>query len=201
MRRSAGRPSPRQVSETAQPPPGKYCGMLVAHSLLGAFAVGANWVRQHRVIGPGAGGDSGRRLRGLAGTADLVVGYHQQERWSDADRRCAVSRQGGVTPRQQCRSHGLACARADASRATRPRHDRSHHTRAFRARREALRIAELTSCAAQGRTPSEARERVESPSCTALYPSAPTRKRRPARTLCAWPSSVQRWISGAGSAR
>lgn len=55
--------------------------MLVALSLLGAIAVGAGWVLQHRVIDPGAGGDPARRLRALlhrpvwwSGIASMSVG-------------------------------------------------------------------------------------------------------------------------------
>ena len=69
------------IGGIAQPPLGKYGGVLVALSLLGAIAVGAGWVLQHRVIDPGAGGDPGRRLRALlrrplwwSGIASMSVG-------------------------------------------------------------------------------------------------------------------------------
>jgi drug/metabolite transporter (DMT)-like permease len=71
----------RTIGGIARPPTGRYAGVLVAWSLLGAIAVGAGWVLQHRVIDPGAGGDPDRRLRALlhrplwwAGIASMSVG-------------------------------------------------------------------------------------------------------------------------------
>jgi drug/metabolite transporter (DMT)-like permease len=60
---------------------GKYCGMLLILSLLGAIAVGAGWVLQHRVIDPDIGGDPSQRLMALlhrpmwwSGIASMSVG-------------------------------------------------------------------------------------------------------------------------------
>src|SRR5262249_16267746 len=73
--------SSRPTLGIALPAQGKYCGMLVVLSLLGAIAVGAGWVVEERVIDADMGGDPGQRLMALlhrpmwwSGIASMSVG-------------------------------------------------------------------------------------------------------------------------------